>query len=176
MSEFWWKSVFLFFSSSTFAVGVSYELKKGSGRENTCNPRLKGPENLTLRTPRILGHHQSFPTIPTGSSPWSPEFSLRKRQRHEISEIPTAKLFTTAWNAARDGASLLAVGLLLGDDGQQEGGRLVGSEGGRYDQVLCGLQREVLHHLAGVPVGFGLAGWRLVEERWRKLPLLCLVL
>ena len=61
----------------------------------------------------------------------------------------------------------------LGDDAQQEGGGLVGVEGGRDDQVLGRLQQEELHHLTSVHVGFSLGGGCVgVEERGRELPLL----
>lgn len=38
--------------------------------------------------------------------------------------------------------------LCLGEDGQDEGGRLIGIEGRRYNQVFTGLERDKLHHLA----------------------------
>lgn len=72
---------------------------------------------------------------------------------------------------------LLAVGLCFGVDGQDEGGCLIGTEGGRHDQVFPRLQREQLHHLAREPVLFRLGNGRAgVEEGGRELPPLCLVL
>lgn len=69
------------------------------------------------------------------------------------------------------------MGLCLGEDGEDEGGGVVGIEGGRYDHVFTRLQHEELHHLTGVHVGLRLGdGLASAEESGWELPLLHLVL
>lgn len=65
---------------------------------------------------------------------------------------------------------LLAAGLLPGEDGQEEGGGLVGLVGARHDDVFSGLQREELHHFTGIHQQLGLGnGSVAAEERCREL-------
>ena len=74
-------------------------------------------------------------------------------------------------------SDLLHMGLSLGEDGQDEGGCLIGIEGGRHDQVFTRLQCEEFHHLSCIHVGFGLGNRSVsAEERGWELPLLRLVL
>lgn len=79
-------------------------------------------------------------------------------------------------NGSRE-RDLLDHGLCLGHDGQDEGGLLIGIEGGRYDQVLTRPQHQELHHLTCINVGFTLGNWCVAtEEGGWELPLLRLVL
>lgn len=74
-------------------------------------------------------------------------------------------------------SDLLDMSLSLGDDGQDEGGRLIWTEGRRHYQVFAGLQCKERHHLTRVLVAFTL-GNRSVpsEESGWELPPLCLEL
>lgn len=80
-------------------------------------------------------------------------------------------------NALGLASDLLDVGLCLGKDGQDEGGCLIWTEGGRHNQVLARLEQKELHHFTCIHVGFRL-GYRVIfaEERGVELPPLCLVL
>lgn len=72
---------------------------------------------------------------------------------------------------------VLAARLCPAEDGQDEGSRLVGMEGGRDDHVFSRLQREQLHHPPGVHVGFSLGdGGVGAEERGCKFPPVSLIL
>lgn len=69
------------------------------------------------------------------------------------------------------------MGLCLGQDCQDEGGCLVGIEGGRHNQVFTRLQHDELHHLTCVQEYIRLDHRSVsAEERGWELPRLCLVL
>ena len=69
------------------------------------------------------------------------------------------------------------MGLCFGQDGEDEGSRLVGFEGGRHDEVFTRLQMEELHHLSSIHVALALGyGHVAAEERGRELPSLSYVL
>lgn len=59
----------------------------------------------------------------------------------------------------------LDVCLCFGQDGQEVRGRLIGVEGGRYDQVFPRLQCHQLHHLTGVHVRLTLSDWNISLEK-----------
>lgn len=62
------------------------------------------------------------------------------------------------------------MGLLPGEDGQEEGGGLVGLAGARHDDVFSGLQREELRHFTGLHQLPGLGnGSMAAEERCWEL-------
>ena len=76
-----------------------------------------------------------------------------------------------------DLSDLLHLSLGLGQDGQDEGGRLIGLVGGRHNQVFTRLQRDELHHFTCVQVGFSLGhNFVSAEERGWEPPFVCLVL
>lgn len=73
--------------------------------------------------------------------------------------------------------SILGLRLCFRDDGQEEGGGLVGVEGGWHNQVFTRLQHEELHHLTCIHVGFSLGNRCVaVEERGRELSCVGVVL
>lgn len=75
------------------------------------------------------------------------------------------------------GWHLLDMRICLGEDGQDEGGRLVGIEGRWHNEVFARIERDKLHHLACVHERLRLShGWAATEEIGWELPLEGLVL
>lgn len=69
------------------------------------------------------------------------------------------------------------MGLSLGEDGEDEGGRLIGVESGWHNQVFTRLQTEELRDIACIQVHCTLSHRRISgEESGRKLPSVLLVL
>ena len=70
---------------------------------------------------------------------------------------------------------LLDVSVRLGADGQDEGGGLIGTEGGRHNQIFTRLQHQKLPHLMCVHVFFSLGDrLLLLKKASGNLPLCAL--
>lgn len=83
----------------------------------------------------------------------------------------------TVEQAVGECVCILAEDLHFGEDGQDEGGRLVGIEGRRYDDVFARFQQDELHDLASIQVHFRLGNRCLTtEECSGELSPVCLVL
>lgn len=124
-------------------------------------------------------------TSGTGSGERSPEFSLWAKtftqsvftNKHSLFQ---SRSWASVHNRRRTGRpcwwcrDVLAAGLGLGQDGQEEGRRLVGMEGGRDDHVVSRLQCQQLHHFPSVHEGLRLGdGLLRAEERGREFPPVC---